>query len=191
MSVTASHGGNGRTTGASILALTASLGVTVLVFVDLLGHEGLTFYVPFAAAVLLVSLRSDYNIFGVGRVWEEAAHMPLRDAIIKAVSESTRAIGAAGLTLAVSFGMLAIIPLTPFRELGFAMTVGILMDALVVRSIFVPCLLTLAGEASGWPGRQLKQHRPGSAPSDGDRRQRAVLPGLSVAEDVPQAEGRR
>ena len=121
--------------------------------------DGLTFYVPFAAAVLLVSLGSDYNIFGVGRVWDEARHLPLREAVLKAVPESSRAITAAGVTLAVSFGMLAIIPLTPFRELGFAMAVGILIDAFVVRSLLVPAMLVLVGPVSGWPGPHLRADR--------------------------------
>ncbi|MDQ2756186.1 MAG: MMPL family transporter, partial [Actinomycetota bacterium] len=137
---------------SSVLALTASLGLMVLVFMVLGHHEGVTFYVPFAAAVLLVSLGSDYNIFGVGRVWEEARNLPLRAAVLKAVPESSRAITAAGLTLAVSFGMLAIIPLTPFRELAFAMTCGILVDAFLVRSLLVPALLLVVGPRSGWPG---------------------------------------
>ncbi|MEO3938742.1 MMPL family transporter [Dermatophilaceae bacterium Soc4.6] len=140
---------------SSVLALTASLGMMVLVFMVLGHHEGVTFYVPFAAAVLLVSLGSDYNIFGVGRVWEEARHLPLRAAVLKAVPESSRAITAAGMTLAVSFGMLAIIPLTPFRELAFAMTCGILIDAFLVRSLLVPALLLVVGPRSGWPGRAL------------------------------------
>lgn len=142
---------------SSVLALSASLGLTVWVFIVLIGNEGLTFYVPFAAAVLLVSLGSDYNIFGVGSVWEEARRRPLRDAIITAVPQTTRAISAAGLTLAVSFGMLAILPLGPFRELAFAMTVGILLDTLVVRSLLLPCMLSLVGPISGWPGPHLKR----------------------------------
>lgn len=141
---------------SSVLALTASLGLMVLVFTVLGHHEGVTFYVPFAAAVLLVSLGSDYNIFGVGRVWEEARRRPLREAVLKAVPESSRAITAAGVTLAVSFGMLAIIPLTPFRELAFAMTCGILVDAFLVRSLLVPALLLVVGTRSGWPGRALR-----------------------------------
>jgi len=143
---------------SSVLALSASLGLTVWVFIELIGNQGLTFYVPFAAAVLLVSLGSDYNIFGVGSVWEEARRQPLRDAIITAVPQTTRAISAAGLTLAVSFGMLAILPLSPFRELAFAMTVGILLDTLVVRSLLLPCMLTLVGPRSGWPGPHLRAH---------------------------------
>jgi putative drug exporter of the RND superfamily len=144
---------------SSVLALSASLGLTVWLFGDVGGVDGLTFYVPFAAAVLLVSLGSDYNIFGVGRVWEEARHLPLRDAVLKAVPESSRAITSAGVTLALSFGMLALIPLTPFRELAFAMAVGILIDAFVVRSLLVPAMLVLVGPASGWPGPHLRADR--------------------------------
>lgn len=151
---------------SSILALTASLGLTVWVFMDLLGKEGLTFYVPFAVAVLLVSLGSDYNIFGVGNVWEHARVLPLREAITTAMPESARAITTAGLTLAVSFGMLATIPLSPFRELAFAMTVGILIDAFVVRTLLMPSLLVLFGPMSGWPGPNLRLARQRSRDAD-------------------------
>ncbi|HET8970782.1 MAG TPA: MMPL family transporter, partial [Candidatus Nanopelagicales bacterium] len=89
-------------------------------------------------------------------VIERTGALPLREAIKVALPESTRAITAAGLTLAVSFGMLVVIPLTPFRELGFAMVVGILLDAVVVRSILMPCLLTLVGPISGWPGASFR-----------------------------------
>jgi RND superfamily putative drug exporter len=141
--------------GCSLLALSATLGLTTVVFQDVLGHDGLTFYVPFAAAVLLVALGSDYNIFGVGHIWEEARHRPLREAIEIALPQSTRAITAAGVTLAVSFGLLALVPLRSFRELAFAMAVGILLDAVVVRSMLMPTLLTLFGRTSDWPSRRL------------------------------------
>ena len=143
---------------SSVLALCAAMGLTTLVFQDFLGNQGITFYVPFAAAVLLIALGSDYNIFGVGHVWELARHMSLGEAIKRAIPESTRAIAAAGITLAVSFGMLMIIPLRPFRELAFAMTVGILLDVVVIRTLVTPSLLVLVGPVSGWPGGRLK-HR--------------------------------
>ena len=131
---------------SSVLALAAALGLTVLLFQDVLGGTGLTFYVPFAAAVLLVSLGSDYNIFAVGRVWDEARDRPLVEALRTAVPDSSRAITAAALALAASFGLLALVPLRPFRELAFAMVLGILLDAVVVRSLLVPSMLTLLGD---------------------------------------------
>ena len=96
---------------SSVLALTATLGLTVLLFQDLLGRTGLTFYVPFGAAVLLVALGSDYNIFAVGQVWERARTQPLIEALRSAVPQSSRAITAAAATLAASFGLLALVPL--------------------------------------------------------------------------------
>ena len=141
---------------SSVLAVCAALGLTVLVFQDLLGQDGLTFYVPFAAAVLLVSLGSDYNIFAVGHIWQLAVRRPLRQAIMTAVPQSTRAITSAGTALAASFGLLALVPLTPFRELAFAMAVGILLDVLLVRTVLVPSMLTVIGPVSAWPSRRLR-----------------------------------
>ncbi len=140
---------------SSVLVVGATLGLTVAVFQGLLHHDGLTFYVPLSAAVLLVSLGSDYNVFAVGQVWHLAERRPLRRALVLALPQSTAAITAAGTALAASFGLLALVPLRPFRELAFAMSVGILLDVFVVRSLLVPSLLTLVGRASGWPSSRL------------------------------------
>jgi RND superfamily putative drug exporter len=153
----------------SVLALCAALGLMTYVFQDLLGNDGITFYVPFAAAVLLLSLGSDYNIFGVGHIWGHARGRPLREAIIEAVPQTTRAITAAGVTLAASFGMLSLVPLRPFRELALVMAVGILIDAVLVRSFLVPALLALVGRVSGWPGKALAAAASPPASPDGSR----------------------
>ena len=137
----------------SVLALAASLGCLTLVFQDRLGHDGVAFYVPFAASVLLLSLGSDYNIYGVGHVWTRAKHTTMRKAIAERVPETSGAITAAGVTLAASFAMLAIVPLRQFRELAFVMGLGVLIDALVVRGVLVPALLAVLGDLSAWPRR--------------------------------------
>jgi RND superfamily putative drug exporter len=144
---------------SSVLAIGATLGLTTRLFQNVLGEEGLTFYVPFVAAVLLVALGSDYNVFAVGHAWEEARRRPLRKALAATLPQSARTIRIAGFTLAVSFGLLTIVPLHPFREIAFAMSVGILIDALIVRSLVVPSMLSLVGSVSGWPGRQLASRR--------------------------------
>ena len=160
--------------GCSVLALAASLGCLTLVFQERLGHEGVAFYVPFAASVLLLSLGSDYNIYGVGHIWTRAEHTTLRTAIAERVPETSGAITAAGITLAASFAMLALVPLRQFRELGFVLGLGVLVDALVVRSLLVPALLTLLGRFSAWPRRlqgaevdgARSPQRPATAPAD-------------------------
>jgi putative drug exporter of the RND superfamily len=136
---------------ASLLSLLASLGITTYVFQELFGYTDLTYYVPFAVAVLSLSLGSDYNLFVAGRIWQEAARRPLREAVLYAAPRSARAVAIAGFTLAGSFGVLAVIPLRPFREFAFAMALGVLLDTFVVRPFMVPALVSLVGRRGWWP----------------------------------------
>ncbi len=139
----------------SVLSLGAALGLTQLVFGQLDPGAGLTFYVPFAAAVLLLAFGSDYNIFAVGSIWDEARHRSLPDALAAAMPRVVTAILVAGLALAASFGLLAVVPLAPFRQLAFAVFVGIALDVLVVRSVLLPAMLTVFGPVSAWPSSRL------------------------------------
>jgi RND superfamily putative drug exporter len=141
---------------ASVLGLLASLGLTTFVFQKLLGEDDLTYYVPFAAAVLLVALGSDYNVFVAGRIWDQARRMRLREAIAVAAPQAARAVTVAGLALAASFALLAIVPLRSFREFAFVMAAGVLIDTFVVRTLLVPALTSLFGESAWWPGRRVR-----------------------------------
>jgi RND superfamily putative drug exporter len=141
---------------ASVLGLLASLGLTTFVFQKLLGEDDVTYYVPFAAAVLLVALGSDYNVFVAGRIWEQARRMRLREAIAVAAPQAARAVTVAGLALAASFALLAIVPLRSFREFAFVMAAGVLIDTFVVRTLLVPALTSLFGESAWWPGRRVR-----------------------------------
>ena len=146
------------------LSAAATLGVTVLVFQRQLGHPGVTFFVPLATVVLLLVLGSDYNLFAVGHIWEEARHRSLKDAMLAALPSSSGAITTAGVALAASLGALALVPLRQSRELAVTLAVGILLEALVVRTVLVPALRGLFGRLSGWPGRRLEPtRRPGPA----------------------------
>ena len=144
---------------ASVLALFAALGLTSIIFQDLLGRDELTYYVPFAAAVLLVSLGSDYNVFVVGRIWQEARRRPLAQAVVVGGERAAGPITVAGMILAASFALLLLVPVAGFQELACAMAVGLLIDAFLVRTLLVPAMIALVGESSGWPGTALKRRR--------------------------------
>ena len=145
---------------ASALALAASIGLTTLFFQGFLGHDEMTYHVPFAVAVLLLSLGSDYNVFVVGRIWQAAeGGLPLREAIATAAPRASRAIGVAGLALALSFAALALIDLRQFHEFAFAMCVGVLLDAFVVRALLIPALISIFGERSFWPRKRTPVER--------------------------------
>ncbi len=150
---------------ASVLSVAATLGLTTFVFQDVLGHSDLTYYVPFAAGVLLVSLGSDYNVYVVGRIWDELRERPLREAVAVAVPRASKAISIAGIALAGSFAVLAIVPLDAFREFAFMMTVGVLLETFFVRPLLIPALISVFGEASMWPGRMPPRAEPEKAPA--------------------------
>jgi RND superfamily putative drug exporter len=133
------------------VALAATLGIAALVFGRLGGDSDTTYYVPFAAAVLLLSLGSDYNVFVVGRIWQELRRRPLTEAVAHATPRASTAITIAGIALALSFALLALVPLAPFREFAFVMAVGVLLEAFVVRPVLVPALIVLFGRWSWWP----------------------------------------
>ena len=145
---------------ASVLAVFATLGLAMLICRAVLGSASMVYFVPFAAGVLLVSLGSDYNVFVVGRIWEEARRRPVPDAVAVAAPGASRAITTAGVALAASFAMLAVIPLEQFRQLAITMAVGVILDAIAVRSLLVPALVALFGRLGMWPGNRLS---PGAA----------------------------
>ncbi len=145
---------------ASVLAVFATLGLTILIGQEILGFGSLVYFVPFAAGVLLVSLGSDYNVFVVGRIWEEARRRPVADAVAVAVPQASRAITTAGVALAASFAMLAVIPLEQFRQIAIAMALGVVLDAIAVRSLLVPALVALFGRLGMWPGNRRVRPAP-------------------------------
>ena len=145
---------------ASVLAVFATLGLTILIGQEILGFGSLVYFVPFAAGVLLVSLGSDYNVFVVGRIWEEARRRPVADAVAVAVPQASRAITTAGVALAASFAMLAVIPLEQFRQIAIAMALGVVLDAIAVRSLLVPALVALFGRLGMWPGNRRARPAP-------------------------------
>ena len=136
----------------SVLAFGASFGLATWLLPTTLGGTDFVYYVPLIAGVLLIGLGSDYNVFIAGRIREETRRRRLREAIAVGAPAASHAITVAGITLASTFALLALVPLRPFRELALLMTVGVLLDVLVVRPILIPALIAVVGRASWWPG---------------------------------------
>jgi RND superfamily putative drug exporter len=122
-----------------VLSYLFALGVTHLVFVTLLGAEGLDWKVPYFLFVLLVAVGVDYNVFLMSRLQEETAALGLKAGIIRAVAQTGGLISSAAAITACSFAALVFSPLSSLRQLGLALVVGIAVDALLVRPVLVPC----------------------------------------------------
>lgn len=137
--------------GATALSFGATMGVSTMLFQNVLGHGGVVYYVPFALFLLLIALGSDYNIFIMAAIREESETMPLREAVPAALARTGPTISAAGLALAGSFLLLTLIPLQDFFQIGTATALGILLDAFAIRTLLVPSLVLLAGPRRFWP----------------------------------------
>jgi RND superfamily putative drug exporter len=133
---------------SSLLVVAAALGLTVYVFQGLLDYNELAFFVPVATAILMLALGADYNVFLISRIWREAERRDLRDAVRTAGSRASSAIAVAGVILALSFAAVWLIPIAAFRELAFAMFVGLMLDTWLARPLLVPALVTIFGGRS-------------------------------------------
>jgi len=138
---------------STVLSFGATMGISTLLFQYVLGQSGVVYYVPFVLFLLLVALGSDYNIFIMATVREEAKERPLSKAVPLALRRTGPTINAAGLALAASFALLTLIPLQDFFQVGFAVALGILLDAFVIRTLLVPALVLLVGRVGFWPAK--------------------------------------
>ncbi|GIE07723.1 membrane protein [Paractinoplanes durhamensis] len=137
-----------------IVSFAAAFGGSVFVFETIFGFKGIDYSVPLLAFLFLVALGVDYNIFLAGRAREETVRLGTRDGMLKALSATGGVITSAGLVLAATFAVLGSLPLVMLVEVGFLVAFGVLLDALLVRSVLVPALTLLIGRRIWWPSRR-------------------------------------
>ncbi len=124
---------------AMMLTYFFTLGVTDWVFRAFFDANGLDWKVKFFTFVLMVAIGVDYNIFLITRLHEELRHGSLLEAIRASIGKTGALISSAAAITVCSFGSFMASPLTALQQLGFAMALGISIDALLVRPILVPC----------------------------------------------------
>ncbi len=144
-----------------VLTYAVALGATHLLFVNFLGAEGLDWKVPYFLFVLLVAVGVDYNVFLMTRLQEETVRHGFRGGIVRAIGQTGGLISSAAAITACSFASFMFSPLSSLRQLGFALVVGITVDAVLVRPLLVPCghwLLRRSREVLG-PSRPVRPKR--------------------------------
>ena len=138
------------------LSYFAALGLSVIVFMKIGGSTGLTFILPFLLFIFLLALGEDYNILVMSRIREEAHELPIRDAVARALNATGTTVTSAGLVLAGTFAVFAVIGGRgsgggQVRDVGIGLALGVLMDTFIVRTILVPCTAVLLGRWNWWP----------------------------------------
>jgi len=134
------------------LSISWTLGVTVLLFDNLLGTPVL-WILPIMLFVILMGLGMDYNIFILTRIREEAHKTKNHEhAIIEAADRTGGIITACALIMAGAFGSMMISSTTMLQEFGFALSFAVLLDAMVVRTYLTPAMLKILGPKWTWYG---------------------------------------
>jgi RND superfamily putative drug exporter len=150
--------------GTVILSFLASLGVGYFAFDLIFGFPGSDPSLPLFAFVFLVALGVDYNIFLVARAREETEKHGSKEGMLRALAVTGGVITSAGIVLAGTFSVLAVLPLTFLTELGFVVAFGVLLDTFLVRSILVPAIALGLGDKFWWPSALSKpRERSGDA----------------------------
>jgi RND superfamily putative drug exporter len=134
-----------------VLSFAASLGVAAIVYDVVFGFPGSDPSLPLFAFIFLVALGVDYNIFLIARVREEVARYGTRTGMIRGLAVTGGVITSAGIVLAGTFSVLAVLPLVFLTEIGFVIAFGVLLDTFLVRSVLVPALVLDTGPRVWWP----------------------------------------
>jgi len=137
--------------GTVILSFLAALGVGYFFFDVVFGFPGSDPSLPLFAFVFLVALGVDYNIFLVARAREETEKHGSEQGMLRALAVTGGVITSAGIVLAGTFSVLAVLPLTFLTELGFVVAFGVLLDTFLVRSVLVPAIALTLGDKFWWP----------------------------------------
>ena len=139
---------------ASVLAtFAASLGASTWLFQTVLGFPALDTAVTLYAFLFLVALGVDYNIFLTTRAREERERHGTREGMVRALASTGGVITSAGVLLAAVFAVLGVLPVVALTQVGVVVCIGVLLDTLVVRTVLVPALVFLVGDAFWWPTR--------------------------------------
>ncbi|GAA4178592.1 MMPL family transporter [Gryllotalpicola koreensis] len=142
-----------------LLSLGASLGVTVAVFQwgwlgGLFGVDPpapLLAFLPTIVIGVLFGLSMDYEMFLVTGMREHFVHHETaRGAVSTGFQQGAKVVAAAALIMIGVFGNGVVEGDSTIRPIAFALAVGIVIDAFVVRMTLVPAVLTLFGRAAWW-----------------------------------------
>jgi putative drug exporter of the RND superfamily len=160
-----------------VISYLSALGIGVIVFQFIFG-QNLTWSLPGLTFIVLVAMGADYNLLLISRLREESPY-GVRSGVIRTVGSTGGVITAAGVIFAASmFGML-FASINTLVQAGFIIGTGLLLDTFLVRTITVPAMAVLVGNANWWPSRPPR-------PSPHGRPERSHTPDPELTPEVPQ-----
>src|SRR3569833_656184 len=158
-----------KATLAFLLSVGATLGAVVAVFqwgwlAGLIGVSRtgpVISFMPIILMAVLFGLAMDYEVFLVSRVHEEYARSGApRRAVVQGYRASARVVAAAALIKIAVFASFVPNGDATLKPIAFALTVGVLLDAFLIRMTLVPAVLALARHRAWWLPRGLDRVLP-------------------------------
>jgi RND superfamily putative drug exporter len=157
------------------LSVGATYGLVVLVWQHGWGTQALwgvpatgsvDTFVPLLMFGFLFGISMDYEVFILSRMREGYDRTgSTHDAIVEGVSRTGRLVTSAALILFFALASLTSANDVTVRQLGSGMAAGVLLDAVVVRMLLLPALVSLFGKANwwmpAWAARLLRLSAPG------------------------------
>lgn len=152
-----------------LLTVAATFGITVAVFqqghlADLVGLDTpgpLVSFLPILLIGILFGLAMDYEVFLVSRMREDFVHGDTaQQATINGMGHGARVVTAAALIMISVFGGFVFLDDPVIKSMGFALAIGVAIDAFVVRMTIVPAVMSLLGKRAWWLPRWLDKILP-------------------------------
>jgi RND superfamily putative drug exporter len=177
-----------------LLTVGATFGITVWIFQQghLAGLVGvstpgpLVSFLPILLIGILFGLAMDYEVFLVSRMREDYVHGDTaRQATISGMGHGARVVTAAALIMTSVFAGFVLIDDPIIKSMGFALALGVAVDAFVVRLTIVPAVMSLLGRAAWWLPRWLDRALP-NVDIEGEKLRRQLA---EEADPVPAAVG--
>jgi len=137
--------------GSVILSYMSALGIGVIFFQFILKQE-IAWSVPGMTFLVLVAVGADYNLLLISRIRDEARR-GVRTAVIRTIGATGGVITSAGLIFAASMFGMTFSNIVAAVQIGFVIGVGLLLDTFLVRTITVPAIAVLLGNANWWPAK--------------------------------------
>ncbi|NHJ39146.1 MAG: MMPL family transporter [Asgard group archaeon] len=130
--------------------ITSAISTECVFFIGL--NVPIFWLLPLMLFSILMGLVLDYDIFLVSRIKEYYdKRMSNKEAIAQALDHTASIITSCGTVMAAAYSSLLISQLWHLREIGFAFTLAIILDATVIRLIVVPAIMVLM-EKLNWIG---------------------------------------
>jgi putative drug exporter of the RND superfamily len=161
--------------GLDLVSVVAAYGLVVDVFRTGVGARLLGTYhvsqiegwVPVFIFAVLIGLSSDYEVFIVSRIREARdAGASTVDAIAEGLARTGAVVSAAALIMIGALTGLIVGRIAGLQELGVGLSLGILLDATLVRGVVLPSVLVLLGERTWWLPRPVRRLLRLAAPPD-------------------------